>query len=286
MTEEQSVVLVTGASGGIGAATARLLLDRGHHVVAHHSRRREAVDALVSHAESVGRRCWPVQADLGEMSGVQRLVSEVDRLLVEHPSLRLTGLVNNAARLLGPSFDAADPDDFDLYLAINARAPFFLTQQLSRRMTTGGSIVNVSSAGVHFSSPGDIVYAMSKATVEALTRHAAEALAPRGIRINAVVPGFTDNGHPAFQDPTIRSYMAGFSVLDDVASVEDVARAIGFLLSDDSRRTTGTLIDVSGGSTLGARPRTAGKVSLRSVAEGDALPAPTTGAAAEGTDDL
>jgi 3-oxoacyl-[acyl-carrier protein] reductase len=120
---------------------------------------------------------------------------------------------------------------------------------------------------VHFSSPGDIIYAMSKAAVEAFTRHAAESLAGKGIRINAVIPGFTDNGHPAFQDPAIRAYLGEFSVLGDVAAADDVAEAIAFLISERSRRTTGAMLDVSAGSTLGARASSAGKLSLRTVAD-------------------
>jgi 3-oxoacyl-[acyl-carrier protein] reductase len=260
------IIVVTGASGGIGSATVRTLLRDGHHIIAHYGRNREVLLDLTEEAVKARARLWSISADLATTSGVEALVTDIDDVLTRNPDLPLVGLVNNAAALLGPSFDTARPEDFDRYFALNTRAPFFLAQELSRRMATGGSIVNLSSAGVHFSSPGDIVYAMSKAAIEAFTRHAAEVLAARGIRINAVIPGFTDNGHPAFQDPTIRSYLGDFSVMGDVAAPVDVAEAIAFLISNRSRRTTGALLDVSGGSTLGARPSSAQKISLKVVA--------------------
>ncbi|GAA1370178.1 SDR family NAD(P)-dependent oxidoreductase [Brevibacterium luteolum] len=212
------IVLVTGASGGIGTATTRLLLREGYHVIAHYAENLSAVTALAEYAAAQGRKCWPVRADLANAADIEQVISEIDTLLGDSQGSELVGIVNNAAALLGPSLEQASVEKFDHYMALNTRAPFFLTQQLSLRMESGGSIVNVSSAGVHFSNPGDIVYAISKAAVEAFTRHAAEVLASKNIRINAVIPGFTDNGHPAFSEPEIREYMGSFSVLGDVAS--------------------------------------------------------------------
>lgn len=149
-------------------------------------------------------------------------------MLSNNTGYTVAALVNNATRLLGPSFGETTPAQFDAYFALNARAPFLLAQELCRRMTAGGGVVNVSSASAHFSSPGDIVYAMSKAALESLTRNMAEAAAARGIRVNTVVPGFTDNGHPGFHDPAVRSYMGSFAVLGGVSAPEDVAEGVRF----------------------------------------------------------
>ncbi|MBF0816243.1 SDR family NAD(P)-dependent oxidoreductase [Microbacterium paludicola] len=260
----QDLVVITGASGGIGRAIVRGLVASGHAVVLHYHRNESAARTLAEEIGAGGARAFIAQADLTEPSGVGDLVAHVDQILEATPGLSLHGLVNNAARLLGPSFDDASPEQFDLYFALNTRAPLFLTQQLSARMSSGGSIVNVSSAGAHFSSAGDIVYAMSKAALESLTRNAAEALAPRGIRINTVIPGFTDNGHPALAVPGVREYVSTYALLGGIASPAPVADAVAFLLSPHAGRTTGTALDVTGGSTLGARPRSS-KISLRDI---------------------
>ena len=166
----------------------------------------------------------------------------------------LVGLVNNAAMLVGPAFGTTTLNQFDEYFALNTRAPFFLGQRLSAHMVKGANIVNVSSVATKFSSPGDIVYAMSKATLEAMTFHAAEALAAHGIRINTLMPGFTDNGHEAFRNSKVRDFMSSFSALGGVADPTTIAEAVAFLVSSASARTTGAILDVSGGSALGRRP--------------------------------
>lgn len=260
-TSIRRLAVVTGATGGIGAAVSRTLSRDGFAVVVQFNSNRAAADELVSSIHAEGGSAHALQADLGTDAGVARFGDEVAELLRTHPEYELHALVNNAAKLLGPSFFDATPEQFDVYFAINTKAPFFLAQRLSTLMTAGGAIVNVSSAGVHFSSPGDIVYAMSKAAVESLTVNMAEAVAKLGIRVNAVIPGFTDNGHDAFKVEAVLEYMSGFAVLGGVSQPETVAEAIAFLVSDRASRTTGTTLDVSGGSTIGARGSRAGSVA-------------------------
>lgn len=256
------VVVVTGAAGGIGRAIASTLGSAGYAVIVHFHTNEPAARFLVEEISEHGGRAFMARADLADPAGVEELLSRVDEILGSHPDLHLWGLVNNAAAMLGPSFAEASPDEFDRYFALNTRAPFFLAQRLAERMTTGGSIVNISSAGAHFSSAGDIVYAMTKAALESLTRNAAEALAPRGVRINSVIPGFTDNGHPALSIPAVREHVGSYALLGGVASPTAVADAVAFLLSQHAARTTGAALDVTGGSLLGVRPTTA-KISLR-----------------------
>lgn len=247
------VVVVTGATGGIGRAICHTLSAEGYVIVAHYRNRHRTARELVRSMRERDRKCYLVAADFAEVDGVARVVAAVDNVLEQNSAYRLWGLVNNAARLLGPSFSEATEEEFDDYFAINLKAPFFLSQRLMARMSPGGGIVNISSASAHFSSPGDIVYSMTKASLESLTKNAAEPLASQGLRVNTIVPGFTDNGHEAFCDHDIRQYMSSFSVLGDVAAPETVAEAVSFLISGRSSRTTGAVLDVSGGSLLAAR---------------------------------
>lgn len=247
------LAVVTGATGGIGSAVCAALSEAGYAVLAHYGTRTEKARELQRGIKARGGRCHLVSSDLGTSDGVEVVAECVRELLEQYPQYRLRVLVNNAAKLLSPSFAETAVEDFDSYMAINARAPFFLSQRLVELMPDGGSIVNLSSASAHFSSPGDIAYAMSKAAVESLTKNMAEAVASRGIRVNAVIPGFTDNGHPGFGKPAVVEYMSSFSVLGGVSQPETVAAAVAFLASDAASRTTGALFDVTGGSILGAR---------------------------------
>lgn len=259
---KRPLAVVTGASGGIGRSICMALAREGFDIIGQYRSRAADAERIQRDIQAEGGRCEIVAADLAEPYGAAIVVEAVDRYLASE-SAALRGLVNDAALLLGPSFDVATESDFDRYIAVNLRAPFFLAQKLAQRMQPGGSIVNISSAGAHFSSPGDIVYAISKAGLESMTFHAAEALAKRGIRINAVVPGFTDNGHELFTFPEVREYMASHALLDDVAEPAIVAEAVTFLLTDRSSRTTGSTLDVSGGSTLGIRASSSPRISLR-----------------------
>lgn len=252
-TESRRLVVVTGASGGIGKALCASLAYDGYDVLAQFRSRQTDAEEVRRSVEARGRRCILLATDLENRSGPEEVCRTVEQHLADHEDTVLHGLVNNAALLLGPSFGTATAYDFDRYMAVNVRAALLLSQQLSRLMQCGGSIVNISSAGTAFSSPGDIVYAMSKSALEALTFHSAEALAPRMIRINSVVPGFTDNGHSLFADPAALKHMSGYAVLGGVCDPTIVADAVAFLLSDRSARTTGSILDVSGGSRLGHR---------------------------------
>jgi 3-oxoacyl-[acyl-carrier protein] reductase len=261
------IAVITGATGGLGRAMTRRLSDDGFAVVVHYASNRTGADELVATLGNAGGTAWSIQADLATDDGIDSLVEGVERIVGQDSCRRLGALVNNASCMLSPPFGQTNGSDFDAYFALNVRAPLILTQRLSSLMPSGSSVVNVSSAAAHFASPNDIAYAMSKAALEAMTVHAAPALAGRGIRVNSVIPGFTDNGHPVFKDHAILDHMSSFAAMGGVATPGVVADAVGFLVSEHASRTTGVSLDVSGGSTIGARSNGAGGISLRAVRE-------------------
>ena len=252
-TNTQQSVVVTGATGGIGMATCLRLAQDGYDIIGQYASRSGRATAITDEIRETGRDANFIQADLTDIDQVSSFVNVVSERLTGDGAVPLKGLVNNAAKLVGPSFESTTPVAFDNYFALNVKAPFFLAQLLAKLMGRGSSIINVSSMSTRFSSGGDIVYAMSKSSLEALTFHAAEHLAERGIRINTVLPGFTDNGHPAFADAAVKAHMASYSVMEGIANPDEVAAAISFLMSDAASRTTGSVLDVSGGGALGAR---------------------------------
>lgn len=249
---KKALAVVTGVSGGIGREISRGLVNAGYAVIGQYNSNLDKAAKLASEFDD-GCHFELVSADLATTAGPGKIIEVVRTFLEAHKEYDLTLLVNNAGKLLGPSLDSATPQTFDEYMAINTRAPFFIIKGLKDLFASGGGIINISSASAHLSSPGDIVYAMSKAALESLTSNLAEEFAYRGIRINNIIPGFTDNGHPGFAVPEVASYMGSFPLLGGVALPADIAAAVIFLASNGANRITGSSLDLTGGSLINAR---------------------------------
>jgi NAD(P)-dependent dehydrogenase (short-subunit alcohol dehydrogenase family) len=244
------VIIVTGSSRGIGAATARLAAERGYAVCVNYRKNRAAADALVSEIQAAGAKALAVGADVASEADVVRLFETVDAQLGV-----LTALVNNAGILEKQTrVEQIDAARIDRVFATNVRGAFLCAREAVRRMSTthggaGGAIVNLSSRAAQLGAPGEYVdYAASKAAIEALTIGLAREVAGEGIRVNGVRPGIiysdihADGGEPGRVDrlgPQLPMKRGGEPI--------EVARAILWLLSDEASYSTGTFIDVAGG---------------------------------------
>jgi NAD(P)-dependent dehydrogenase (short-subunit alcohol dehydrogenase family) len=246
--QAERVAMVTGAGRGIGAATARLLVQRGYNVCVNYRSNQAAALALVDELGS--GRAIAVRADVGLEADVVRLFSEVDRRLG-----RLTALVNNAGVVATQMrVEQMSAERIDSVLRTNVTGVLLCAREAIGRMSIrhggyGGAIVNVSSAAARLGSPGEYVdYAASKGAVDALTRGLALELADDGIRVNCVRPGFiyTDM-HASAGEPGRVDRLKEHVPLRRGGSPEEIAYAIAWLLSDESAYCTGTFIDAAGG---------------------------------------
>lgn len=244
------VVIITGASRGIGAATARLAAQRGYAVCVNYRRNREAADSVVHAIEARNGRAIAVAADVSVEADVVRLFETCDRALGTP-----TGLVNNAGILdTQMRVEAMDAARIQRVLATNVIGPFLCSREAVRRMSlarggTGGAIVNVSSGAARAGSPGEYVdYAASKGALDTLTIGLAREVAEEGIRVNAVRAGFiyTDL-HASGGEPHRVDRVKAFVPMKRGGRAEEVAHAILWLLSDEASFTTGSFIDVTGG---------------------------------------
>jgi len=246
----KKVILITGASRGIGAATARLAAARGYAVCVNYRTNRAAADAVVADIEAAGGQAIAVGADVSAETEVIDLFRTVDRRLGT-----VTALVNNAGILEAQMrVDAMDAARLNRIFAANVTACFLCAGEAVRRMSTkyggsGGAIVNVSSAASRLGSAGEYVdYAASKGAIDTLTIGLSREVAEEGIRVNAVRPGFiyTDI-HASGGEPGRVDRVKQFVPMKRGGRPEEVAAAILWLLSDEASYATGTFIDLAGG---------------------------------------
>ena len=244
------VMLVTGASRGIGAATARLAATRGYAVCVNYLRQRDAAEAVVAAIARAGGRALAAGADVASEADVARMFDAAEKALGP-----VTALVNNAG-ILERQMRLEDMDlaRLNRVLAANLTGTFLCSREAVRRMSTrrggaGGAIVNVSSMAARLGAPGEYVdYAAAKGAVDALTVGLAKEVAGDGIRVNAVRPGliYTDI-HASGGEPGRIERLKDSVPLKRGGQPEEVARAILWLASEEASYVTGSFIDVSGG---------------------------------------
>ncbi len=243
-------MIVTGASRGIGAATARLAATRGYAVCVNYRNNAEAAEAVVAEILGAGGRAIAVQGDVAVEGDVLRLFETVDDALGP-----LTALVNNAGILEHHMrFVDMTVDRFQRVFETNITGSFLCAREAVRRMSTrnggrGGAIVNVSSMAARLGAPEEYVdYAASKGAIDTMTVGLAKEVAAEGIRVNAVRPGviYTDI-HASGGEPDRVERVKDVVPMKRGGQPEEVAAAILWLISEEASYSTGTFIDVSGG---------------------------------------
>jgi NAD(P)-dependent dehydrogenase (short-subunit alcohol dehydrogenase family) len=237
--------LVTGASRGIGAATAIAFARVGvHRVLIHYSGYREGAEQTLALVEGAGAQAELLHGDLSTGAGIQAFIAGLDA--------DIDILVNNAGSLVERArLLEFTPDLYDRVMDLNVKSVWFITQAVAKGMIERrrGAIVNVSSiAARNGGGPGATIYSAAKAAVSTMTKGLAKELAPLGIRVNAVSPGTVDNHfHEAFSTRQILDNVVAATPAGRLASNEDIAGAILFLCSDAASYIQGQTLEINGG---------------------------------------
>jgi NAD(P)-dependent dehydrogenase (short-subunit alcohol dehydrogenase family) len=238
-----TTALVTGATSGIGRATALMLATRGAHVVIS-GRDATRGDEAVAAVRAAGGKADFVAADLGDPDSVRALARQAVEIAGGHIDI----LVNNAGVFpFGPTADATDAD-IDLVYAVNVRAPFILVGELAPAMAARGkgAIVNVLTMVAHFGVNGMALYGSSKAALTLLTKAWAAEFGPNGVRVNAVSPGPTRTLGTEPMGETLDQF-ASLAPAGRPAAPEEIASAISYLAGDEASFVHGAVLDVDGG---------------------------------------
>jgi len=244
------VIVVTGASRGIGAATALAAGKAGYRVVVNFTKRREEAEGVVRELGKLGATAIAVQADVAIEADVARLFAEADRRFG-----RLDALVNNAG-VVGRSSRFVDlaAADLERVFAINVFGSFFCAREAVKRMSTasggrGGAIVNISSGAATLGSPGEFIhYAASKGAINTFTIGLAKEVAREGIRVNAIEPGMVDTEMQVASGDTGRMARIVPTVpMVRAAAAAEIAGPVMFLLSEAASYMTGAILRVAGG---------------------------------------
>lgn len=238
----EKVAIVTGASSGIGRAIAERLAQDGATVVVNYAKSADKAKQVIADIEAKGGKAVAVQADMGDTTEARRLVRDTIRQFG-----RLDILVNNAGMFLTKPLAETTEQEFDEIFALNAKGPYFAMQEAAKVIGDGGRIVNISTDGTHLGFAGATAYLGSKGALEQFTKGLAHELAPKGVTVNTVSPGFTETD--MMKEP-FRTVGIQMSPLKRIGYPKDIADVVAFVVSEDARWLTGQNLHAGGGVVM------------------------------------
>ncbi|MYN09305.1 SDR family NAD(P)-dependent oxidoreductase ['Massilia aquatica' Lu et al. 2020] len=245
---QANIVVITGGSRGIGAATALECARRGLDVILTYHSQAQRADQVVRRITQEGGKAAALQLDISDATSFTGFRSAVEGLLADVWGMtELAGLVNNAGHGLFNPIATVSEAQFDSLMSVHLKGPFFLTQALQPLMRQGAAIVNLSSATTRVATPGVAPYAAFKGGLEVLTRYMAKEFGERRIRVNSVAPGAIRTELGGGLNKDFEALLASQTALGRVGEPEDVARVIGMLLTDDGAWVNAQNIEVAGG---------------------------------------
>ena len=240
----EKVAIVTGSSDGIGRAIAERLAQDGATIVVNYGKSADKAKQVVVGIEEKGGKAVAIQADMSKVGDVGRLVKDTIRIFG-----RLNILVNNAGMFMYKPLVETTEEEFDRMFALNTKGPYFALQEAAKIIQEGGRIVNISTDGTHIGFAGATAYLGSKGALEQFTKGLAHELAPKGITVNTVSPGYTATAMlPA--DPTFRQIGEQASPLKRLGIPKDIADVVAFVVSEEARWLTGQNIHAGGGVVM------------------------------------
>jgi 3-oxoacyl-[acyl-carrier protein] reductase len=252
-SDDTRIAVITGSSRGLGAATARRLAKEGFFVVVNYVRSQKDGDAVLRDIREAGGKGALVQGDVSSLEGIRAFLAGVDAALKSNglpPSIDV--LVANAGVLISKPFSETTEADFDSLFDTNVKGVFFLVQGALPRMRDNGRIITLSSGLSRFANPMFTAYSATKGAIDVMTRILAQELGARGITVNAIAPGAIDTDMNAgwLRSEAGRTMLLGRQAIKKIGTPAEIADAIAFLASPDSRWITAQRIEASGGSSL------------------------------------